>query len=89
VSARNTTFTPWKTRIGVKVECFGCDYTAVCTFPSDAMRAAKEHAEETAHTLNIAKVMNCTASGGALRLVAPAVKPNPHVQAVWDARTAS
>lgn len=57
--------------------------------PSEAMRAAKEHAEETGHTVNITKVQHRTVSGGALRLVAPTVEPNPHEQAVWDARTAS
>jgi hypothetical protein len=83
--ARNTTVTPWETRLGVKVEYLRCDYTALRSSPSNAISAAREHARETGHTLNIAKIMNCTVSGGALRLVAPAVEPNPHEQVVWDA----
>jgi hypothetical protein len=89
VSARNTTVTLWKKRWGVKVECLRCDYAALRGLPSDGIRAAREHAKETGHELNVAQVLNCAVSGGALRLVAPAVEPNPHEQAVWDARTAS
>lgn len=88
MGAGHATFTPWETRIGAKVECLRCDYTALCGLPSDAIQAAKGHAEETGHTVNITKVQHRTVSGGALRLVAPAVGPNPHEQSVWDARTA-
>lgn len=35
MSAQQTTFTPWETRIGAKAECLCCDYTALRTLPSE------------------------------------------------------
>jgi hypothetical protein len=85
VSARQTAVTPWETRIGVRVECPRCDYTVLRRSSSGTLQVAREHAEETGHALNVTKIQDCTVSGDALCLVAPAVEPNPHVQQTWDA----
>jgi hypothetical protein len=83
VSRQPAAVTPWETRVGVEVECLHCDYSALRRSGSDAISVAREHAEGTGHQLNIAKVLNCTVSGSALRLVAPIEEPNPYVQRTW------
>jgi hypothetical protein len=79
MGARETTFTPWETRIGVKVECWDCDFMALRAASSSAIKVARGHVEDTGHAVNITKVLHRTASAGELR----GEEPNPHVQRTW------
>jgi hypothetical protein len=88
MSARQTTVTPWETRIGVKVECLRCEYTALCASSPDAFLVARSHSARTGHTVHVSQVQGCTVSPSARLAVVPVEEPNPHVQQTWDAGSA-